>query len=382
MLLPRPGADGIIRFDDGIIIDMARARIVCNEAMNAFYANRGLYSIIRQQFDAPQNRFIPIGVEKGSPTHVLWLFFTALTDRREVSENVYSAAVALHAENPWIYGPGSGRTEREVSEYLDSLRFVAKTVEITFRLDQRLLFDGKNPLAFPPKLRKLVELAIAIDPLAEEVTAVIPNKVSSIENVLRAKKVGSPGQSASYWPQVAETLYREFNGDPLEIFRRFPTIADFIRFKRGRRRKMKKDPFPGIGPKIASLMTMFYDELGLMSMPEDAMPVDVHLQRFALETGIIRYEGTKKLYNELVEHYSRRMYCDICNENAWPHVDFSHATWFLSKRLCSSCHRKKIAQTLCPTFDLCLGSIASNSYFRRGIWEIKHRQKNGGTIHR
>lgn len=361
MRLPAPDASGIIRFENGIVIDLPRAEIVCEQAFEGYRMKQGLHAIIKHAFDAPQSRFIPFGVKRGSPQHILWLFFTALTDRREVSESVYRAAAELYAESPWTYGPGSGSSKEEIDRYLSRLAEVVLSVEIPDNPIQLILLDTTD--------------------IFVEATEVIVKEVDTIANILRKKKVGSPGQSATYWPRVAETLYREFGGDPLEIFRRYPTIDAFLAFKRDWKKKTGNDPFPGIGAKIASLMTMFYDELGLMSMPEDAMPVDVHLQRFALETGIIRYEGTKRLTNEMVERPARALYCHICNENRWTHVDFSHAIWFLSKRLCSSCHRKKIAQTLCPIFDLCLGSIASASYFRRGVWEIKHRQKNGGMTH-
>lgn len=381
-LLPVPDAQGIIRFDDGIIIDLPLARIVCQKAFEAYRTKLGIHAIVKHSFDAPQSRFIPRGVRRGSRQHILWLFFTALTDRREVSESVYKAATELHEESLWIYGPGSKSSRRKIDLYLKRLVATALPVEITINPTQGLLFGGTDIGNIPTDdLIALVDTLFETDETVEEITIVRADSATAIADILRKKKVGSPGQSANYWPRVAETLYREFDGDPLEIFRRYPTIDVFLGFKRDRKKRVGHDPFPGIGPKIASLMTMFYDELGLMSMPEDAMPVDVHLQRFALETRIIRYDGARRLTNEMLERRARALYCDICNENGWPHVDFSHATWFLSKHLCSSCHRKKIAQTLCPTFDFCYGSIASNSYFRKGIWEIKHRPKNGGTSH-
>ncbi|MBP9752078.1 MAG: hypothetical protein KBD19_04450 [Candidatus Moranbacteria bacterium] len=382
-LLPAPDAQGIIRFDDGIIVDHSRARIVLPKAFKAYKEKVGIHSIIKHAFDAPQNRFIPRGVKRGSFQHILWLFFTALTDRREISENVYKAAAKLYEENPWAYGPGIGAPQKKINRYLKRLVATAPPVEITINPTQGLLFgDTDIGGVLTDDLVTLVDILLETDEAVEEITIVRTDSQTEIEGILRKKKVGSPGQSASYWPRVAETLYREFGGDPLEIFRRYPTIEAFLAFKRDWSRKFGNDPFPGIGAKIASLITMFYAELGLMTMPEDAMPVDVHLQRFALEMGIVRYEGTKRLTNEMVERQARKLYCDICNENGWSHEDFSHAIWFLSKRLCSSCHRKKIAQMLCPVFDFCLGSVPSNSYFRKGIWVIEHRQKNGGTLHR
>jgi endonuclease III len=383
MLLPAPDAHGIIRFDDGIVIDLPLARIVCQKAFEAYKGKVGIHSIIKHAFDAPQNRFIPRGVKRGSPQHILWLFFTALTDRREISENVYRAAAKLYEENAWIYGPGIGGSQEKIDRYLERLVATAPSIEIAVNPTQGLLFGSTDvDDILTDDLVTLIDTLLETDGVAEEITAIGVDNQTTIESILRKKKVGSPGQSAKYWPRVAETLYREFGGDPLEIFRHHPTVDAFLNFKKRWIRKHGSDPFPGIGAKIASLITMFYAELRLMLMPEDAMPVDVHLQRFALETGIIRYEGMKRLTNEILECQARKLYCDICNENDWSHEDFSHAIWFLSKRLCSSCHRKKIAQTLCPTFGLCLGSVPSNSYFREGIWIIEHRQKNGGALHR
>jgi endonuclease III len=383
MLLPAPDARGIIRFNDGIIIDLSRARVVCLKAFEAYKGKIGIHSIIKHAFDAPQNRFIPRSVKRGSRRHILWLFFTALTDRREISENVYKAAAGLYEENAWIYGPGMGSSQKRIDRFLKQLIATAPPFEITVNPTQGLLFENTDiSEILTDDLVTLVDTLFETDETVEEITIIGVDSQTTIESILRKKKVGSPGQSANYWPRVAETLYREFDGNPLEIFRHYPSVEAFLSFKKEWARKHGDDPFPGIGAKIYSLIAMFYTELGLITMPADAMPVDVHLQRFALETGIVRYEGTKRLTNEMLERQVRKLYCDICNENGWSNEDFSHAIWFLSKRLCSSCHRKKIAQTLCPTFDFCLGSVPSNSYFRKGIWIIEHRQKNGGALHR
>lgn len=196
----------------------------------------------------------------------------------------------------------------------------------------------------------------------------------TIEEVLEGEKIGSFRQAARRWPRCAETMFGEFAGDPLAVYRIGDgLIDDVLRFKR----RPGRDPLPGFGPKILSLLALYYTELGLMPMPEDAFPVDVHVQRFLISTGVI--SGTGKVQSETVERIARKLLCRLCREMGIPVLELSHAIWFLGNRCCNGCYRNKAIPDLCPSYGDCGGSISTLTYAKR-FWDLDApRHRKGGA---
>lgn len=296
------------RSSSNITLDKKRARHVLHVLYEAYSEGKQLFAHVARKMNAPQQKFFPHGVAKGGIEHCRWLFFAAMTDRREVSETVYESHVRLWKREPQLYS------------------------------------------------------AQVLDMPAHEITL-----------LLAEGKIGSPGQSARYWPRSARTLFESFGGDPLAIYRELGSINDILAFKSNG----KGNILPGFGPKILSLLSLFYEELGLMSMPPDAFPVDVHVQRFAISTGIVTAKTS--VTNEEVESELRPLLCEICKEERWEPLELSHALWFLGNRCCSGCYRNAAAERLCPSYGMCGGSISTLSYFRRGFWDMTApRHRKGG----
>lgn len=294
-----------------LVLDEEHGRKVIDGLYGAYVSQRQLFSLVNRETHAPQRRFIPKGMEPGGLKHRRWLFFAAMTDRREESERVYESHVRLAATVPRLY------TE-----------------------------------------------------------AVVRMRVGAIAEILSTVKIGSPMQSARYWPRSARTLFAEYSGDPLLIYQHGDgLIDDVLRTKRSR----EGDRLPGFGPKILSLLALFYEELGRMAMPRDAFPVDVHVQRFLISTGILKGVGIAT--NEEVERIARPFLCRICQLDGIPALELSHAIWFLGNRVCRSCCRNNAALALCPAYRQCGGAISTFPYTRKGIWEFDaSRHRKGGAI--
>lgn len=193
-----------------------------------------------------------------------------------------------------------------------------------------------------------------------------------IRGLLRGENVGAPAQSAAYWPRSAKTLFNSFDGDPLEMYRKFGSVDAVLLFKK------KGGDLPGFGPKILSLLALFLEEIGLMTMPRDAFPVDVHAQRFAISTGIAH--SSSSVTNEQMEKVLRPLLCEICAEERWRPLELSHAVWFLGNRCCNGCYDNAAMEFLCPAYAECGGSISTLSYMRRGIWNMTApRHRKGGA---
>lgn len=201
-------------------------------------------------------------------------------------------------------------------------------------------------------------------------------KPKTIEAKLRLVKVGSPGQSAAYWPRSAETLFTTLDGDPKRLYQFGDgRIDDVLAFKRS----SKEDPIPGFGPKILSLYSFYLHELGVIDLPKDAFPVDVHVQRFLISTGIV--SGTGTIVNEQLERIARPLLCQVADRLRIDRLELSHAIWFLGNRCCTGCWKNAAIPELCPAYAKCGGAIDSKSYYKKGVWHLdRPRNPRGGDV--
>lgn len=243
-------------------------------------------------------------IVKGGHLHRIWLFFATLTDRRQVSMSVYKSHVEIYSKHPELY-----------------------------------------------------------------TKAVIKMSPKELASILITYRIGCPNQSATYWITCAKTLFCDFDGDPLKLLAHCNnSVEGIVEYKREQKKKknMGYDPLPGYGPKIASLYTLFLAELGKIKMPDDSMPIDVHVQRIFIQCGaIINHSNT---YNEELEDILRVFICKIALKYNLNKVCLSHAFWQLGRTLCNGCYRAKGTEYLCPVFERCAGSIETKKYYSDGIW--------------
>ncbi len=296
------------RFD--IEVDEERAMRVIRPLYDAYRSG----PIIKER-DAVQWKHIPAGMKGGSRLWQQWAFFATLTDRRELSDAVYSSHVRIWAEHPELYLP--------------------------------------IVVGIPPK---------------------------EIEEILRQYKVGCPGDSSRYWPRCARTLFQEFGGDPRRMFRLGNTtpIEDILAFKR---QFPSGDPLPGFGAKIASLYALYLAERKIIKMPEDAFPVDVHVMRFVISTGIVR--GTGVIENQKLGSIVRVLLCRVVQRLRISAIDVSHAIWFRGNQGCTRCPKVRAMPALCPVYADCGGAIQTIPSREDGVWRLDDlRYRRGGDMAR
>ena len=94
------------RSDSLVVVDKERAKLVLRPLHRAFMERKMLFAHVTREADAPQRKFFPEGVAQGSIEHRRWLFFAAMTDRRQVSELVYESHTRLRAKEPGLYLEG------------------------------------------------------------------------------------------------------------------------------------------------------------------------------------------------------------------------------------------------------------------------------------
>jgi endonuclease III len=206
----------------------------------------------------------------------------------------------------------------------------------------------------------------------------IPPK--EIEEILRQYKVGCPGDSSRYWPRCAQTLFQEFGGDPRRMFSLGNTtpIEDILIFKS---KFPGDDPLPGFGAKISSLYALYLAERKIIKMPKDAFPVDVHVMRFVISTGIVR--GTGVIENQKLGSIVRPLLCRVVQRLGISAIDASHAIWFLGNQGCTRCYKVKAMPKICPVYNDCGGAIQTLPSREDGVWQLDDlRYRRGGDMAR
>jgi endonuclease III len=176
-----------------------------------------------------------------------------------------------------------------------------------------------------------------------------------------------PEQGAKYWHGSGVTLVREYDNDPLQIFA-VENVDEFLSKKAILRKRLGKDGLPGIGPKIFSLMALFFEELGLIGEMPGAFPVDLHVQRICISLGIV--EGGGIIDATFLAEFLRPKIYDICRRLGMRPLNLSHALWFLGNRVCTRCSLVEGIEHVCPVVHHCGGAIPSLIYARKGKWNF------------
>ena len=288
----------------GVIIDPARASKVLIDLMHHYGEKTQIYKYTHR-IDAPQTVHRPSALVVGSLEHARWLFFAAMTDRREVSEMVYRGHNALWAEHA------------------------------------NLLYNKPLDAHFSE---------------------------DSLQGLLMTRGFGMPSTAARDWKHCSATLFTWLRGDPRLLYegRTIDNIVDM---------KKRGIILSGFGPKILSLLAIFYAELDMIALPRDAFPVDVHVQRFALSTGIAKIKKTTQ--NVHLERALRPFLAHLCFDHGWSVVEVSHAIWLLGNRLCTGCSRHSMASSFCPAYSVCQGPYETRSYFKKGRWDHEAQSPQG-----
>lgn len=269
-------------------------------------------------------------LDKDSQEFRLWLFLTTLTDRREKSWDVYYSHCLIYQDHPWLY-------QREV-----------------------LKVSG------------------------EEIYEVLNEKVSHKNNKqLKMKyKIGSPRDSSKYWPQCARTIFEEFDGDPVNMFRHAGwSVRGVIDWKKKILKQCGYDPIPGFGPKLVSLYFLYLGELGFLPLPIDVFAADIQAQSIAYQVGALRFQGKESIGAPQLAERIRIIASDIVDRFGWDTLLLAHSTYFLGNRLCGVCYKTPDAKTQCPVYDMCSGRVDTSSYTSAGVWRKNaRRMKRGGDV--
>ncbi len=290
-----------------ITFDKERARRILGVLYRNFIGSGASEQIAKR---APQHVYRPEALVPGSREHHIWLLFSGATDAREESARVY-------------------RTHAQLWE------------------------NARAPLPFRTKQRKTHEL------YTEKVL-----KWSRADFIwgLAKCQFGNPHRTIDWWPRRAKTLWEDWDGDPYRMFAG-GSVDAVMKWKASQ----KEDPIPGIGPKIASLISIFLEEAGLPAV-RDAFPVDVHVQSLALSLKLVHLSRVAPILNETLEEILRHELVALCEEEGWSRIHLSHALWLRGNSGCRNCEASPHMERDCPVYADCQGRFSTNPYTRLGLW--------------
>lgn len=291
-----------------LVFDRDRARALFGVLYRQFSEERSGQVTIESH--APQWKYRPTSLVFGSPDHQRWLWHAASTDLRAQSADVYHT-------------------------------------------HQLLWEDRRSQLTFGTLRRSTRELYTP---------TVLEWEQEEFTWALAKCGFGNPKRNVEWWKHRAHTLWHEWGGDPFQMFA-LGSIDALMEWKRTQR----VDPLPGVGPKIASLIAIFMEEVGMSHVP-DAFPVDVHVQRLALALRVVVPTRDAPILNETLEALLRPEIVRLCDEEGWSRIILSHALWFRGNRGCTDCWKTPYAQVGCPVFAECQGAYLSRPYFKMGLW--------------
>jgi hypothetical protein len=181
-----------------------------------------------------------------------------------------------------------------------------------------------------------------------------------------ASKVNKDAQA---WKTLGTTFWEKWKGDPLNFIKDCNYDAELI-WRRLQNKKENKN-YPNLkGPKIGPLwIRMLKDNIGLelKNLDKIPIPVDIHVIRATLATGVIRgkFETKKHKLTKYIREVWFESFKKLHNEgiDLIP-LNMDKPLWYLSK---NGCYRRDKITGDCPYYSECI----AKEFCVKGMIKIK-----------
>ncbi|MEN9338214.1 MAG: hypothetical protein RIQ41_528 [Candidatus Parcubacteria bacterium] len=177
--------------------------------------------------------------------------------------------------------------------------------------------------------------------------------------------IGIHNENARFFLNNAVTLYKDFDGDPVEIFRACGSTVDgVLAWRNNYEKEHGRNPLLGFEHKITSLYLLYLAEFGALPFPRDAFAVDVHIifQLYQVGGFILH----KRMDNSVIARILRETICDICEEEQFDKISLANVLWLNGSKGCNRCSSNAAAELLCPAWNMCVGRYATDNYHHNG----------------
>ncbi len=235
---------------------------------------------------------------------------------------------------------------------LDHIFFITLTVSIDYQRDSPSLWESSRKTFDDPETRYL------FDPKLLHETPF--RKIG--EDMQKYKLSRKPQKDANTWRTVGVTFYKKWRGDPRNFLQdcnwNSPLILRRLRDDKHIYSGRQVSDFPYLrGPKIGPLwLRMLRDNVGitqLENLENVPIPVDIHIARATLATGIVRGQFRGRL-DEVFEYIRKAWFESVkglsIKNREMIALDVDEPLWHLSKYGCTN--RDKTTG-YCSLFNRC-----------------------------
>ncbi len=250
---------------------------------------------------------------------------------------------------------------------LDHLLFITLTTSIDYQRDAPALWESSRKTFDDPETRYLFNPKLLHETPLSKI----------VEDMQKYKLAKKPRKDAIIWRTVGVTFYKKWEGDPRNFLKSCdwdsPLILSRLRNSTHLYNNKLVPDYPYLrGFKIGPLwLRMLRDNLGikeLKNLEKVPIPVDVHIARATLTTGIIRGR-IKCSFNEMFEHIRKAWFESVnglsINNRPMIALDVDEPLWHLSKYGCS---KRNMETGDCSHFDRC----EAREFCVKGLVKIKN----------
>jgi hypothetical protein len=246
---------------------------------------------------------------------------------------------------------------------VEHLLFITLTVVIDYQRNADQLWESARKTFQDPETRYL------FDP--KMICETPFNKI--VEDMQKYKLSKKPQKDANIWKTLGTTFYKKWGGNPLNFIKDCEWDAEKI-LKR-LHDKNEKSNYPYLsGPKIGPLwLRMLRDNARidqLINLEKIPIPVDIHVARATLATGVVR--GRFKGRLKEVSEYIRKAWFESVKglrvkNREMIALDMDKPLWLLSK---NGCTRRDKTTGDCSFYNYCV----VKEYCVKGVIKIEQNE--------
>ena len=235
---------------------------------------------------------------------------------------------------------------------LDHIFFITLTVSIDYQRDAPSLWESSRKTFDDPETRHLFDPELLHETPFRKIG----------EDMQKYKLSKKPQKDANIWRTVGVTFYKKWRGDPRNFFQdcnwNSPLILRRLRDDKHIYSGRQVSDYPYLrGPKIGPLwLRMLRDNVGitkLENLENVPIPVDIHVARATLATGIVRGQFRGRL-DEVFEYIRKAWFESVkglgIKNREMMALDVDEPLWHLSKY---GCKNRDKTTGYCSLFNRC-----------------------------
>jgi hypothetical protein len=235
---------------------------------------------------------------------------------------------------------------------LEHILFITLTVSIDYQRDAPALWESSRKTFADPETRYLFNPKLLHETPFRKI----------VEDMQKYKLSKKPQKDAKIWRTVSVTLYKKWEGDPRNFLKNCNWDSSLIlsRLREDTRlyngRLVSDYPYlrgPKIGPLWLRMLRDNVDISQLRNLEKVPIPVDIHVARATLTTGVVRGSIDIRL-DELFEYIRKAWFESVeglsIKDRPMIALDVDEPLWHLSKY---GCTKRNKTTSYCPYYSKC-----------------------------